>query len=244
MGYRRPQQPHQHLLVERADRLPELDGPRPSVERLRQRRGDLPHLVAPRSRPLLQPARGADHGGAGQGRHGHLCRSTPEQHRSKADHWLPTWPGTEAFLCLSIAHLLLENGTWERDFVRRWVNWETFLAELYPDMPQTFESVEAALKDHYSEYTPEEAERITGVSADEIRQIAPSSASTRPSSRATIGVPPVPATRAAGRSPGRCSSSTCSPARSAPWRHVGQRLEQVRRAPAKGAPPIEKWNEL
>ena len=31
---------------------------------------------------------------------------------SKADHWLPTWPGTEAFLCLSIAHLLLEGGKW------------------------------------------------------------------------------------------------------------------------------------
>ena len=90
---------------------------------------------------------------------------------SKADHWLPTWPGTEAFLCLSIAHLLLESGNWQCDFVRRWVNWETFLAELYPDMPQTFDSVEAALKDHYSEYTPERAEYITGVSADQIREI-------------------------------------------------------------------------
>ena len=38
VGRRRPQQPHQHLLVERPHRLPELDGPRPTVVGLRQRR--------------------------------------------------------------------------------------------------------------------------------------------------------------------------------------------------------------
>ena len=67
--------------LERPHRLPELDGPRPSVERLRQRRGHLPHLVAPRGRSLLQPARAAHHRGAGQGRHGHLRRPAPVEHR-------------------------------------------------------------------------------------------------------------------------------------------------------------------
>ena len=78
---RRPQQPHQHLLVERPDRLPVVDGPRPPVVRLRQRRGDLPHLVAPRGRALLQPARPADHGGQGQGRDRDLRRSAAVEHR-------------------------------------------------------------------------------------------------------------------------------------------------------------------
>ena len=91
---------------------------------------------------------------------------------SKADHWLPTWPGTEPFLCLSIIHEMLENGTWNRDFVKRWVNWETFLAEEFPDMPQKWESVEGALKAHYAEYTPERAEGITGIEAAKIREIA------------------------------------------------------------------------
>jgi len=91
---------------------------------------------------------------------------------SKADHWLPTWPGTEPFLCLSIIHEMLQNGTWNRDFVRRWVNWETFLAEEFPDMPQEWESVEEALKQHYAEYTSERAEGITGISAEKIREIA------------------------------------------------------------------------
>ncbi|MCY3951685.1 MAG: molybdopterin-dependent oxidoreductase, partial [bacterium] len=46
---------------------------------------------------------------------------------AKADHWLPAWPGTEPFLLLAIARLLVLNGTWERDFVRRWTNWEGYL---------------------------------------------------------------------------------------------------------------------
>jgi len=91
---------------------------------------------------------------------------------SKADHWLPTWPGTEPFLCLSIIHVMLEQGTWNKDFVKRWVNWDTFLAEEFPDMPQEWESVEEALKSHYGDYTPERAEGITGISADKIREIA------------------------------------------------------------------------
>jgi len=91
---------------------------------------------------------------------------------SKADHWLPTWPGTEPFLCLSIIHEMLENGTWNRDFVKRWVNWETFLAKEFPNMTQEWESVEAALKEHYAEYTPERAEGITGIDAGKIREIA------------------------------------------------------------------------
>ncbi len=46
---------------------------------------------------------------------------------SQADHWFSAWPGTEAFLLLAIARLLVENDTWDKAFVERWVNWETFL---------------------------------------------------------------------------------------------------------------------
>jgi len=91
---------------------------------------------------------------------------------SKADHWLPAWPGTEPFLLLTLARLLLENGTWEKDFVRRWTNWETYLRETRPDLPVEFESVETAMLDEYAPYTPEEAERVCGVTARELREIA------------------------------------------------------------------------
>jgi anaerobic selenocysteine-containing dehydrogenase len=91
---------------------------------------------------------------------------------AKADYWLSTWPGTEPFLLLAIARLLIENGTWERDFVERWVNWDTYLRETRPDLPCEFESLERALLDAYAEYTPERAEHVTGVDAATIREIA------------------------------------------------------------------------
>ena len=83
LGGGRPQQPHQHLLVQRPPRLPDLDGPRPPVGRLRQRRGRLLDLVAPGVGPLLQPPRPADHGGQGQGGDRHRLRPPPVQHRGQ-----------------------------------------------------------------------------------------------------------------------------------------------------------------
>jgi anaerobic selenocysteine-containing dehydrogenase len=56
-----------------------------------------------------------------------------------ADWWLPAWPGSEAALLLAIARLLLEAGTWDREFVRRWVNWETYLQAVHPHRPCTFD---------------------------------------------------------------------------------------------------------
>jgi anaerobic selenocysteine-containing dehydrogenase len=91
---------------------------------------------------------------------------------AKADHWLAPWPGTEAFLLLAIARLLIEQGTWQRDFVRRWVNWETYLRKTRPDLPCEFESVETALLDAYAEHTPERAEHVCGVDAAQLREIA------------------------------------------------------------------------
>ncbi len=91
---------------------------------------------------------------------------------AKADYWLATWPGTEPFMLLAIAKLLIENGAWQRDFVRRWVNWETYLRETRPDLACEFESLEQALLDEYAEYTPERAEHICGVKAQTLREIA------------------------------------------------------------------------
>jgi len=91
---------------------------------------------------------------------------------SQADHWLAPWPGTEAFMLLAMARLLLEAGTWDREFVRQWVNWETFLAETRPDLEPTFDNLEGALLDHYAEYTPGEAARICGLDEQVIRDVA------------------------------------------------------------------------
>jgi anaerobic selenocysteine-containing dehydrogenase len=41
---------------------------------------------------------------------------------AKADHWLPVRPGTDAALALSLAHVMIERGWFDADFVRRWTN--------------------------------------------------------------------------------------------------------------------------
>lgn len=52
---------------------------------------------------------------------------------SMSDVWLPTWPGSESTLLLAIANHLLQTGQYDRDFVRRWVNWEETLSAIAND---------------------------------------------------------------------------------------------------------------
>ena len=68
----------------------------------------------------------------------------------------------------------------DREFVRRWVNWRTYLAHRAPGDEPTFENFIAALKTEYAQYTPEYAERESGVSATAIVQVAREIARARP----------------------------------------------------------------
>jgi anaerobic selenocysteine-containing dehydrogenase len=91
---------------------------------------------------------------------------------AKANVWMPANPGTEGALLLAIARHLLDSGRYNKEFVRRWVNWDAYLGALRPDLPRTFESFERALKDEYAVFTPEYAEAETGVSAGKIIEAA------------------------------------------------------------------------
>ncbi|MFN8474722.1 MAG: molybdopterin-dependent oxidoreductase [Anaerolineae bacterium] len=91
---------------------------------------------------------------------------------SLADEWLSPWPGSEAAILLSIARYLLETGRYDRDFVRRWTNWEDYLAAEHPDLPRTFDSFEAKLKEVYAPYTFAFAAQESGVDEEQIRRIA------------------------------------------------------------------------
>src|SRR5207302_54117 len=46
-----------------------------------------------------------------------------------ADHFIAPYPGSEAAILLAIANYLIQNDLYNREFVRRWWNWEEFLAE-------------------------------------------------------------------------------------------------------------------
>ncbi|MXV86402.1 MAG: molybdopterin-dependent oxidoreductase [Acidimicrobiales bacterium] len=164
---------------------------------------------------------------------------------AKADHWLPAWPGTEPVLLLSLTHLLLEAGTWDRAFVHRWTNWQTYLAETRPDLPPAFESVEVALRDAYAEYTPERAAELCGVDADDLREIAHAiggalgrfaSHNWRAAGAGNLG----------GWQTARClfllnvltgSVGTVGGTTGAGW-------HKMKPAPPLRPPPVEHWNEL
>jgi anaerobic selenocysteine-containing dehydrogenase len=96
---------------------------------------------------------------------------------AKADLWLPANPGTEAALLLAIARNLVATKRYNREFVRKWVNWETYLEACRPELPRTFEAFEQALQDEYSQFTPEFAEEETGVSAAQVIEAADAVAS-------------------------------------------------------------------
>ena len=89
-----------------------------------------------------------------------------------ADHWLATYPGSEAAVLLAIANRLVQTGRYNRDFVRRWWNWEEYLAAERPDLPASFESFEQALREIYREFTFEHAARESGIDAAVIAEVA------------------------------------------------------------------------
>jgi anaerobic selenocysteine-containing dehydrogenase len=164
---------------------------------------------------------------------------------AKADYWLAPWPGTEAFMLLAIARLLIESGTWDREFVRRWVNWETYLASKRPDLPCEFESLETALLDEYAEYTIERAEHVCGVSGDDLQEIAEligqhltkfASHNWRSAGAGNLG----------GWQVARCLFfiNVLTGSVGTPGGTSGNGWNKFAPAPPKGGQPIKEWNEL
>ncbi len=89
-----------------------------------------------------------------------------------ADFWLATQPGSEAALMLAIANHLIRHKLYDRDYVRRWWNWQEYLEAVHPGLEPTFESFERMLEAEYEEYTFDFAAAESGVDADTIRQVA------------------------------------------------------------------------
>jgi len=82
---------------------------------------------------------------------------------AKAHLWLPTWPGSEASICLAIARYLLEEGKFDAEFVKAHTNWEATLRHLRPPEPPHFDGFVRALKEYLAPYTFERAEAESGV---------------------------------------------------------------------------------
>lgn len=89
-----------------------------------------------------------------------------------ADHWISPQPGSEAAILLAIANYLIQHDLYNRDFVRRWWNWQEYMAHEHPRRDPTFETFEQVLKTLYAEYTFAFAARESGVDAAVLEQIA------------------------------------------------------------------------
>ena len=105
---------------------------------------------------------------------------------SKSDIWLPTWPGSEQYVLLSIANHIIQNELYDREFLYNWVNWhDTLRAVSDGSLPVdreefqsvsgdqcVFEDFERLLKVLYSEFTFERAAKEAHVPIDRIKEAA------------------------------------------------------------------------
>ena len=89
-----------------------------------------------------------------------------------ADHWLAPYPGSEAAIFLAIARHLIEKKLYDREFVRRWWNWQEYLETEKRDLPPTFESFEDVLTSLYREFTFAHASKESGVEASVLEDVA------------------------------------------------------------------------
>jgi anaerobic selenocysteine-containing dehydrogenase len=81
----------------------------------------------------------------------------------KSQEWIPLKPGTDGIVALAMAHHILQQGLQDREFLNKWTN-----------VPAP------KLMEHLAPYTPEQAEKASGVKAAEIRRIAMELAQTKP----------------------------------------------------------------
>lgn len=91
---------------------------------------------------------------------------------SMANYWMPTYPGSEAAVLLAMAKVIIDEELYNRPFVENWVNWKEYLQKEFPAEKVTFENFITKLKQVYKEYTPEFAEKESGVNADMIITVA------------------------------------------------------------------------
>ena len=89
-------------------------------------------------------------------------KPTMEPDVALADIWVPVRPGTDAALALAMLHVVVGEKLYDSAFVEKWT--------------YGFERLEK----HVKKYTPEWAEPITGVKAEQIREVARLYATTKP----------------------------------------------------------------
>ena len=91
---------------------------------------------------------------------------------SHADLWIAPWPGSEGAIFLAVASYLLRTGNIDREFIRRWVNWDVYLERLHPGTPKDFDAFLARLTEDYARYTFEYAAELAHVEVEQVEALA------------------------------------------------------------------------
>ena len=86
----------------------------------------------------------------------------------KSNEWLPVNPGTDGIVALAMAQHIIQQGLHDKDFLIRFTN-----------IPLL------KLREHLSQYTPEQAEKVSGVKAADIRRLATEFARAKPATTLT-----------------------------------------------------------
>ena len=89
-----------------------------------------------------------------------------------ADYWLSPQPGSEAAINLAIANHIIATGRYNREFVRRWWNWEQYMREAQGAPDSSFEEFEEVLCNLYADFTFEYAASQSGVDASVLAEVA------------------------------------------------------------------------
>ena len=89
-----------------------------------------------------------------------------------ADVWVSPYPGSEAAIMLAVANYLIQHNLYDREFVRRWWNWEEYMAVEHPELETSFDGFEEVLKTLYAEFTFAYAAKESGVDARQLEEVA------------------------------------------------------------------------
>ncbi len=89
-----------------------------------------------------------------------------------ADYWLSPQPGSEAAINLAISNYLIQNDRYNAEFVRRWWNWDQYMAEVRGEPNATFEEFQQVLKHLYEDFTFEYAAQESGIHIEVLEEVA------------------------------------------------------------------------
>jgi anaerobic selenocysteine-containing dehydrogenase len=112
--------------------------------------------AATSSRPISEPLLAENHGRVVDGKAKLVTFDVRLSNTAaKSDEWFPLFPGTDGIVALAMANVIMQEGLANRKFINTWTN--------YPA---------DKLEEHLKQFTPEMAERYSGVPAKDIRRIA------------------------------------------------------------------------